>query len=221
MLIALAYGTNRFNVWPQDDWLSGGPAWLSADRFDLQAKVDDATVPKLHALGDDERVDYMKSMLRSLLAERFNLKVSREVRDLPVYALVVAKRGPNLVSSTAPDKKQGNHVMTSRGLIECTGMPIPLLADALSHELHRKVIDKTGLGGKYDFKLRWTPDQSSVAAPTRPEGSGPETDSPAPPDASGPSLFTALQEQLGLKLESTKGPVDVIVIDHIEKPSEN
>jgi uncharacterized protein (TIGR03435 family) len=221
MLIALAYSIDRFNVWPQDDWLSGGPAWLSADRYDVQAKVDDATVQKLDALVADQRPDYMKSMLRSLLAERFNLKVSREVRDLPVYALVVAKGGPKLVLSLAPDKKQGDHVMTSGGLIECIGMPTAVLADTLSRELHRKVIDQTGLGGKYDFELRWTPDQSSVAAPIRPDGLGPETDSPTSSVGSGASIFTALQEQLGLKLESTKGPVDVVVINHIERPSEN
>ena len=220
MLIALAYSVDRFNVWPQDEWLSGGPAWLSSDRYDVQAKVDDATVQKLHALGKDARPDYMKSMIRSLLAERFNLKVSHEVRDLPVYALVVAKAGPKFSPSTVPSE-QGDHVMTSRGLIECTGMPTAAFAAALSRELHRKVIDQTGLTGKYDFTLRWTPDQGSVDTPTRPDGSNPETDTSTSSEGSGPSIFTAVQEQLGLKLESTKGPVEIIVIDHIERPSEN
>ncbi len=83
------------------------------------------------------------------------------------------------------------------------------------------MIDQTGLTGKYDFTLRWTPDQGSVATPARPDGPIPETDSPTSSEGSGPSIFTAVQEQLGLKLESTKGPVEIIVIDHIERPSEN
>ena len=92
-LIALAYSINHFNIWPQGDWLSGGPAWLNSDRYDVQAKMDSATVQELQTLSPEQRPDYIKSAIQSLLAERFDLKVSREVRNLPVYALVVAKRG--------------------------------------------------------------------------------------------------------------------------------
>jgi uncharacterized protein (TIGR03435 family) len=91
----------------------------------------------------------------------------------------------------------------------------------LSHQLGRTVLDKTGLKGNYDFTLEWTPDQSQPAMLMGPEGGKPGTDNAPPPESSGPSLFTAIQEQLGLKLESTKGPVEILVIDHVEKPSEN
>ena len=95
------------------------------------------------------------------------------------------------------------------------------LARMLSQQLGRTVLDQTGLKGNYDFTLHWTPDQSQAAMPMGPDGGKPATDNAPPPESSGPSIFTAIQEQLGLKLESTKGPVDVIVIDHIERPSEN
>ncbi len=145
MLIALAYSINHFNIWPQDDWLSGGPAWLNSDRYDVQAKMDSATVQELQTLSPEQRPDYIKSAIQSLLAERFDLKVSREVRNLPVYALVVAKGGPRLSPSTvpAPDTagphppkaglERGPVILTYRGQIEVTGMPIAaLVARALA-----------------------------------------------------------------------------------------
>jgi uncharacterized protein (TIGR03435 family) len=91
----------------------------------------------------------------------------------------------------------------------------------LAQQLGRNVLDRTGLKGNYDFTLKWTPDQSSAGMMQGPPGGGPPPDNAPPPDASGPSVFTAVQEQLGLKLESTKGPVDILIIDHVEQPSEN
>jgi uncharacterized protein (TIGR03435 family) len=91
----------------------------------------------------------------------------------------------------------------------------------LSQQLGRTVLDQTGLKGIYDLTLKWTPDQSTAAMNQSPPGAGPAPDNAPPPDTSGPSIFTAVQEQLGLKLESTKGPVEILVIDHVEQPSEN
>jgi uncharacterized protein (TIGR03435 family) len=113
--------------------------------------------------------------------------------------------------------------MIAWGQITGAAASIDALADLLSEQAElrgREVLNQTGLKGKYDFTLQWTPGQSAAAMPG-PDGARTGIDNPPPPDSSGPSLFTALQEQLGLKLEATKGPVEVLVIDHIEKPSEN
>jgi uncharacterized protein (TIGR03435 family) len=114
----------------------------------------------------------------------------------------------------------------SPGHLEAYMAPVSMLVQTLSQQLGRTVIDQTGLKGNYDFKLSWTPDPGTGANPFGGPGSGPGplppgVNPPPPPDPNGPTLFTAVQEQLGLKLESTKGPVDVIVVDHAEKPSEN
>jgi len=137
-------------------------------------------------------------MLRTLLAERFKLAVHSETRQLPVYTLVFAKGGPRLEKATEPGTTS-----PGGGMIRGT-MEMSLLASYLSSITGRRVIDQTGLTGPYTFSLKWTPD-----------------DRPATGDTSAPSLVTAIQEQLGLKLESTKGPVEILVIDHAEKPTEN
>jgi uncharacterized protein (TIGR03435 family) len=111
--------------------------------------------------------------------------------------------------------------MNESGSVTGQGIPIENLTRLLSRQLGRTVVDKTGLTGKYDFTVKWTPDESQGAMFKGPGSGPPGSASKPPPDSSGPSIFTAIQEQLGLKLESQKGPVEILVIDHVEKPSEN
>ena len=153
------------------------------------------------------------SMLLPLLAEHFNLKYRHEMKTLPVYELVSMDNGAKLTKSK-PEDPSIDAAHTSRnmnydsGSIEATGISIDVLVHALSQELDRTVIDKSGLTDNYDFTLKWTPDDRvSTDVSTN--------------DTDAPSLFTAMQEQLGLKLISVKLPVDAVVIDHLEKPGEN
>ena len=238
---------NAFRL--EDDRIVGLPGWAKTSRYDIQAKVTPEDAPRLDKL----KVDQRASMLVPVLEERFNLKYHHEMRELPSYALVVAKGGPKLKVTTGPilpvdanppgpgdDSKTGGagpgpkiggpgsnpgpgsmvRVM-GPGHIEAAGSDLQPLARILSQQLGRTVVDKTGLTGNYDYALDWTPD-NDVPPPVK--GGGPEGGPPHNDIGSigvGPSLFTALQEQLGLKLESEKGKVDVIVIDRIEPPSEN
>ena len=157
-------------------------------------------------------------LLQSLLAHRFALKVSHQTKELPVYALVVAKGGPKFQQAKSDDK--GPDVDLGAGQLTFQACPMAIVVTVMSNMMHRTVLDQTGLKGNYDFTVQWRKDQTMSGMPREPVGgvSGPDD---APLDSSGPSFFTALREQLGLKLESTKGPVDVIVVDHIERPSEN
>ena len=140
-------------------------------------------------------------MLQTMLADRFQLKIHRESKELAVYALIVGKSGPKLKESTAagPAGYRG-----TPGQFTFSNGSITSLVSFLTNRVDRHVLDRTGLTGSYDFKLEWTPEASTPA-----------------PDSNGPSIFTAIQEQLGLKLEATKSAVEIIVIDHAEKPSAN
>ena len=216
-----------------DAQLIGGPGWVHSDRFDIEAKEDEAQAQASSKLPPPEMAKQTRLMVQSLLAERFGLKVSHATKELPIYALVVAKGGPKLTATTAPPmvppgdrlpggdsaKKQFNRGIRMDGNGNLTGMaaPIALLVDVLSRQMelgNRLVQDKTGLTGDYDWTLKWTP-VSMGPAP------GGDAAAPNASDSSEPSLFTALQEQLGLKLEPQKSQVDVIVIDSIEKPTAN
>jgi uncharacterized protein (TIGR03435 family) len=185
----------------------GGPKWLNTERFDIEAKVDSATADRLHALPSDQRRQQIDGMFQQLLTDRFKLAAHWETRELPVYAMVIAKKGPPL----QPTKETGGRTGTSQrnGLLTVEGVTLTQMADVLTEELSRElgrvVIDKTGMQGRYDFVLSFTP----------------ATDKALADEDAGPSIFTAIQEQLGLKLESTKGPVTVLVVDHAEMPSEN
>jgi len=213
--------------------IAGAPSWLNSDHYDIDAKMDSATADALHKLSEDQGRIERQKMLQALLADRFKLAIHRETKELPVYALVVAKNGPKLQEAKpgdtypngfkGPEGQPGHGMsfMNGNGSLTCQGVPIANLVGLLSLQLGRTVVDKTGLTSKYDFTLKWTPDESQGAMFKGP-GSGPQgSASPPPPDASGPSIFTALQEQLGLKLESQKGPVEILVINHAEQPSEN
>lgn len=192
--------------------LVGAPGWIGTKRYDIAAKADDNPAPSQQVL------------LRALLKDRFGLVVHNETREMPVFALVVAKRdgklGPQLTKSSfdcagylagprqPPDPSQTPPCATRIGVGTLFGKAIPMaqLATSLAPFVGRFTVDKTGLTGGFDVELTWTPGQ---ALPD------------PPPDSSGPSIFTALQEQLGLKLVSEKGPVAVLVVDRLEEPSAN
>jgi uncharacterized protein (TIGR03435 family) len=204
----------------EDDRIFGGPAWAKTSFFDIQAKVAPEDAAKLKDLSFPQRFQ----MVIALLQDRCGFKFHHEKRDLPVYDLVVAKGGSKLTPSK-PDvadengEKHGNHMLLNRrGHIESTGADFQGLARMLSAQLHRTVIDKTGLTGSFDYKLDWSPDDAPPAMAKAGDAAPVET---ASSENSGPSLFTALEEQLGLKLESSRGPVDVVVIDQLEQPTAN
>jgi uncharacterized protein (TIGR03435 family) len=197
--------------------VQGGPAWMLSDAFDVQVKVDPATTQRWSKLPqqavDEERI----AVERELLAERFHLKVHREMREMPAFVLIVAKGGSKLQTPVVEKDLQAG-VPQSRinffghGHMEGHSALMSNLARSLGSEPEiagRPVVDKTDLAGGYDFKLRWASDDT-----------GPET-APAEPNEQWPSLFTALEEQLGLKLTPEKAQIEIIVIDSVEKPSEN
>lgn len=212
-LIEFAYDIKDFQV-------SGGPGWIDSEKYDVDAKMDEANIEAIKKMPRDQAVEYRRRMVQSLLADRFKLKVTHSSKELPIYALVVAKNGPKLTKSA--DSPAGstprNQMRFTPGELSGTGVPISLLVNQLAREVGRQVLDKTGLQGNYDFTLRFTSER--LAPPGGPGGPGGPGDAPAP-DSSGPSVFTALQEQLGLKLEPQKGPVEILIIDSIERPSDN
>jgi uncharacterized protein (TIGR03435 family) len=214
---------NAYDV--KDDQVSGGPDWVGSAGYDIEAKVTDPDGP--HQLTKAQRTQ----ALQALLSDRFKLAVHAETKDAPIYALTIAKGGPKLKASQpssappagilpgatirGPDGAvpRGSMMrMFGPGNLTATAMTTTQLAIMLSQQLHMTVVDRTGLTGSYDFSLQWTPDN----LPPPPPGA-----EASAPDPGGPSIFTAVQEQLGLKLDSTRGPVKTLVIDHIERPSEN
>ncbi len=212
-LIEFAYTTDS------DRQIVGLSGWMSSERYDIDAKVGDAEVAAMLKLPPMRRMDPYRLMQQSLLVDRFNLKVHFETRQLPIYALVVAKGGPKLRASEMdladPAKTLKPRSLRTMGPGNTVGVGVTtgMLAEILERQAElgggqgRTVADKTNLHGLYDWTLHWTPLQS------QPGG--------APSDSNWPSLFTALQEQLGLKLEPAKAHVEVVVIDHIELPSAN
>jgi uncharacterized protein (TIGR03435 family) len=219
MLVQNAYGI-------REDLVSGAPSWADSARFDIDAKVAGSDVDALKKLSPEQR----RLILQPLLADRFKLKIHTETKQLPVYELVLAKGGSKLKEAAPGDTYangikgpdgvgRGGMMRVGRGQLTAQAVPTTSLVNMLSQQLHRTVLDKTGLTGKYDLELNWTPDQGSDPMFKGPDGSQPHSE--AAPDSSGPSIFTALQEQLGLRLQSAKGPVETLVIDHVEMPSEN
>ena len=204
MLIQMAYQV-------QDAQISGGLDLLSKNKFDVDAKFDPAYVAAMHQQPDHK--DFQaQAALKSLLASQFKLAAHFETRKLEAYDLVVDESGAKLQASG--DEPRMMHF--GRGELTSSGAPLELLTERLSARLGRPVVDKTGLKGNYAFNLHWTPDSSEdehdrqAGLPVPPE---------PPAEANGPSLMTALQEQLGLKLEPKTEPVQVLVIDHAELPS--
>jgi len=193
-----------YNLTPRA--ISGGPAWVETDRYDILAGTPGEGRPTL---------DEQMSMLRKLLADRFKLTFHREEKELAVYALTVAKSGSKLKESTAPADEPAvliNRVFPDRILLPARNATMVQFASMMQRAvLDRPVLDKTGLSGKYDFDLEWTPDETQFS------GQGPS----ATTESTKPDLFAAVQRQLGLRLEATKGLVAVLVIDRAERPSEN
>jgi uncharacterized protein (TIGR03435 family) len=194
------------------DWL--GPEGLNYEGYDVEAKVDESFAKRF---GEDRDGHLfwngsclyrheMMLILQSLLADRFKLKLRRETREVPIYALVVAQNGPKFLRTTfaLPPPPCPAEMRCLQAYSSMTR-----LADKFSEFLDRPVIDQTGLKGGYYFKLEW---------PQKPSVAGTHI---APAFASTAFMFAALEQQLGLKLEPTQGPVDFLVIDHIERPSEN
>jgi uncharacterized protein (TIGR03435 family) len=221
-VVFYAYYINNENL------VTGIPDWAWSERYDVVAKVAPSDLAAYRALTNRQRA----AMLQKVLADRCKLQVHRETKDMPVYALVVAKGGPRLKEALSgelhPNTAKSNpggfvHGATifATGPGQLTGEAASMadLALALSNSeresLGRIVVDKTGLTGKYDFTLQIAPDQTGA----KPDGADGQQD--AAPGTSGPSIFTALQEQLGLRLQSTTSPTEYLVIDHIERPSEN
>jgi uncharacterized protein (TIGR03435 family) len=180
------------------------PDWTSSQPFDIEAKSDDALNQRLHDLPSDQAKPIKLAMIQSLLADRFGLKTHREQRELPLYDLVVAKTGSKLF----PAKSDGLTINHGQGYLNAKGITLPLIAQELARDAGRVIIDKSNLPGRFDLDLRWQPDDTP---PMRLNGE----------EVSLPSLFTALQEQLGLRLEPQKGPVEVLVIDDVHRPSAN
>jgi uncharacterized protein (TIGR03435 family) len=220
-LITFAYDVRDFQV-------SGGPGWINSDRFDIMAKSErngpESEAPEDLAKMSDAQmktgVEQMRAKLQALLADRFQLTIHHESKDQPVYALVIGKNGSKLKESEVKQGGDRRRMMRmGRSELNAEGVAMDMLTNTLSNVLGRPVIDRTGLKGNYDFKLAWTPDPGQAGGFGGPPPPGVEA--PPPPDPNGPSIFTAVQEQLGLRLESQKGPVDLIVIDRVEKLSEN
>lgn len=194
----------------RDQLIVGGPSWIDSERYDIEAKAADP-------VGWDAG---LRQMLQTLLADRFQLRVSRVPKEMPVYALTVAKGGPKLKKmegdcTPRPDGNCGGYA-TRIGIIAGDKASMPQLADTLSAILDRPVVDQTNLTGLYDgVKLEWVPDESQYGT------WGPQAYKRSVSDPTGASLFTAIQEQLGLKLESTKSSVEVLEVVAAERPTEN
>jgi len=182
---------------------------------------------KLRKLPFDQQLPRIMLMLQSALEERFQLRVRHESREISVYVLVVAKGGPKLTPTTLPpfdpdhpsDPEIRRPNAPEYGQFIATGAPIASILGTVSRELGGQIVlDQTGLKGEYDFTLKWTP---GAGLPASSPDTGQDSGTAPLPDPSGTSIFTALQEQLGLKLETKKAPVDVLVIAHVERPSPN
>jgi uncharacterized protein (TIGR03435 family) len=197
-LMTFAYGLHPRQI-------TGRPSWISSDKFDVAGEPDGNGQPS------DEQ---WKRMVQKLLADRFQRTVHYEQKELPVYAIVIAKNGPKLTKSADPNGPP-NLFFRGLGMLPARNATVADLADVLQRAvLDRPVVDKTGLTGRWDFVLTWTPDETQFAS----LGFHPR---PGPDSSASPDLFTAIRQQLGLTLESDKELLDVLVIDHVEKPSSN
>lgn len=189
---------NAYGIPDDREYMIDGPGWLATERFDI-----DATFP------GDSPLAQVRQMMQTLLAERFKLTLHRETRQLPMYSLVISKNGLKI----HPVEDGQSRTSSGPGRLEATKITMQKLADLLAHSVGFPVIDSTGVQGVFDFTLQWSPDEAARTA---------ITDGNEAAGTAGPSIFTALQEQLGLRLASEKAPVEILIVDHIEKaPTEN
>ena len=200
-LITFAYGVHTRQV-------SGGPSWMENDKFDVTGRPQAEGVPNQ---------EQFRGMIKNLLADRFKLAVHTEKKDLPAYVLTVDNRGHRLTTNNGDPNGLPTLNLKGLGTLFVVNANMGHVANALqSWVFDRPVIDRTGLPGRFDFTLTWTPDESQGRS------FGPRQPAPTTPDSKAPpGFFTAIQEQLGLRIESQTAPVDVIVIDRVDKPSDN
>ena len=212
-LVEMAFGVHH-------PWLiQGGPTWFLSEEFDIQAKAGNAANQELSGLSGDQREALKHRMLQALLTDRFKLAVHRETKALPGYALVIAKNGPKLREANGVEGIEGQWGSNAQGLLSFRKTAMVTLAEFLSDSLGCTVADRTGLKGNYNFTLQWGFAQTEAETSAGQEGGKQAANNPHMLDASETSNFAAIQEQLGLKLEPARNPVEVLVIDHIEKPS--
>jgi len=219
LLIELAYNAKDYQI-------VGEPAWANSERYDVTAKTE-----------NNASFEQMRPMLRSMLAERFNLALHRDTKELPVYELTAAKGGlktqdascvnrdPNGPLPPLGSKPCGGvrSAMFPAGSsrLEGFGVPMSKLVEVLADRIGRTVVDKTGFSGTFNFQLDFSPDDAASNPKTAPTAAaGPERPIPGT-NVQAPTIFTALQEQLGLRLQAGKGQVEVLVIDHVQRPSPN
>jgi bla regulator protein BlaR1 len=202
----------------QDTQIVGEPDWAKSERYDIDAKADPSFAEQTRNLGDPQDRLRAQQMLQQLLTDYFKVGVHQEVQDETVYELVVAEGGSKLRPSPDPNHKA--MMRMGVGELNSEGTPLDLLVAQLSQRVGRTVVDKTGLKGNYVFSLHWTPDADEQA---RIRAAAPGLQDPAleRPPASGPPLMTAIEEQLGLKLQPTTERVPILVIDHAEQPAQN
>jgi uncharacterized protein (TIGR03435 family) len=189
--LSLGYGV-------QNSQLAGEPDWAKTQRWDVEGIPDAAGTPSLKQ---------MQGLIQKILAERFGLELHHEQREMPVFALTVAKGGPKFVANISDPNgwmNQQNGTTNGVHVEDLKNASMAELAFILQSRLDRPVVDQTGLKGRYDFKLRWMMDEAQTPAPDAP-----------------PGLFTAIQDQIGLKLERVKAPADTLVIDKVKRPDVN
>jgi uncharacterized protein (TIGR03435 family) len=185
----------------------GGPSWMESDKYDITGQPEGQGLPN---------VTQMRAMLRALVEDRFKLKMHREKRELSAYALVVAPGGAKLTKNDSNPNGLPSLLFRGLGVLPVNNATMAEFAGVMQLAvLDRPVVDRTGLQGRYDFTLTWTPDETQFAS------FGVRIPPPSNAADAPPALFTAVQEQLGLKFDSVRAPVEVLVIDHLEKPSEN
>ena len=200
-----------------DSQLLNAPDWVKTDRYEIDAQEDGAESAALMKMAFEGRFEAIRSMMRQMLVERFHLEAIPQSAEVSIYALVVAKGGAKVTPTPAPaageERKFRGWQGHGPGDVEARAATMELVAGVISRMPEadgRVVVDKTNMAGEYDWKLHWTPQSNAAADATS-----------APAAEAGPTLFTALQEQLGLKLESQKDTVPAVAINHIERPTEN
>jgi uncharacterized protein (TIGR03435 family) len=199
-LISVAYGVHAQQI-------VGGPAWMQTEKYDVTGQPEAPGVPSQEQL---------RAMIRGLMADRFKLAFHRETRELSVYAIVVRSGGPKLTKNDSNPNGLPSLLFRGLGVLPAMNATMGDLAGVLQTAvLDRPVVDRTGLEGRYDFTLTWTPDETQFA------GLGVRVPPPSNDPNAPPGLFTAFQEQLGLRLDSTRAPAEVLVIDRVDRPSEN
>jgi uncharacterized protein (TIGR03435 family) len=223
-LLRAAYEVENYQI-------SGAPKWFDTEHFDIEAKMTPALADEIQKLGLQKSQPLRQQMMQALLADRFNLTAHRETKDVPIYSLVIARSGSKL-QEPKPGETYDHGIKSPEGqpykdaiffsgragtiTMSAQAASMTSLAGVLSGQLNRPVVDKTGLAGFYDFSFPFAPEEvQSAAVPS----SG--VPAPAAPESNLPTLMVAIEEHLGLKLESGKGPAPIIVIDRIEKPSGN